>query len=71
MVQVTEFDEMRDALSRANRLINWMAEYLGGMAPPPDGIIDLNEHWLLMERMGMADPPRAPTERPINQRGEF
>lgn len=42
----------REALERADRIIEWMASYLGRMAPPSNGIHDLNEHWLYMEKLG-------------------
>lgn len=39
------------SLERANDIILWMAPYIGKMCTPPHGISDLNEHWLLMERL--------------------
>lgn len=56
MPDVTEYDELRDALDRADRIINWMAPYIGKMCTPPDGIFDLNEHWMLMERLNKPLP---------------
>ena len=64
------------ALERADRVISWMASYLGRMAPPSNGIADLNEHWLDMPKL-IEDykrkpsdwrGPRAENERPLDQR---
>lgn len=62
-----------DALVRANRIIGWMANYLGRMAPPNGGIMDLNEHWLYMERTGRhlpSDGTDARHGRPLDQRAQ-
>jgi hypothetical protein len=63
------------ALERADRIIGWMASYLGRMAPPSNGIVDLNEHWLDMPKLvkGWKAPsdwrgPRGEDERPLDQR---
>lgn len=63
------------ALERADRIIGWMASYLGRMAPPSNGIAELNEHWLAMPKLlkgwnPVADwrGPRAEDERPLDQR---
>jgi hypothetical protein len=45
-------NELRAALNRADGIIGWMADYIGRMAAPSNGIADLNEHWLFMERNG-------------------
>lgn len=41
------------ALERADRLINWMSEYIGQMAPGKyaDCYKELNEHGIYMERL--------------------
>ncbi len=41
----------RMALERADRIIEWMLPYIGRMCPPDNGIFDLNEHGLYMERL--------------------
>lgn len=63
------------ALKRADEIIGWMASYLGRMAPPSNGIAELNEHWLDMPKLlkGWKEHadwrgPRAEDERPIDQR---
>lgn len=52
----------REDLERANRLINWMAGYIGNMAPGSysDCYADLNEHLILMQRLGIpsTDPSK-------------
>lgn len=65
----------RAALIRAARIIDWMASYIGRMAPPEGGIADLNEHWLYMERTGRPPsgkdwrgPRAANDERPLDQK---
>jgi hypothetical protein len=44
----------RADMERANRLINWMAGYIGKMAPGwySDCYSDLNEHFMTMQRLG-------------------
>lgn len=42
--------ELEAALQRADGIINWMANYIGKMVPPDDGIYNLNQHWLYMQR---------------------
>lgn len=44
--------ELRDAFDRACKLIDWMAEYIGDMAPGSysNCFADLNEHFLFVER---------------------
>ena len=59
-------ETLLEALKRANRIIDWMAPYLGGMCPPPNGIVDLNEHWLLMEQMVISVTP-SKDGKPVNQ----
>lgn len=60
---------LRDALERANRIVCWMAPHIGRMCPPPDGISELNEHWILMQQMGI--PTKfGPDGRPIDQKPE-
>lgn len=44
-------DALVKALERAERVIQWMAPYLGKMAAPSNGIADLNEHWLYIEQL--------------------
>lgn len=52
-----EKTEMRAALDRADRLINWMASYIGQMAPGKyqDCFSDLNEHGLFMSKLKRAE----------------
>ena len=66
----------RLALERADRIIEWMMSYIGRMAPPENGIYDLNEHGLYMERLRRAErkkPHRGPwkartkDDRPLDQ----
>jgi hypothetical protein len=49
----------RQALERADRIIEWMMSYIGRMAPPDNGIFDLNEHGLYMERLRRQERKRA------------
>lgn len=53
-------------LARANRIIGWMAPYIGSMCPPPDGLYDLNEHCL--DNHIAPDVGEQGKGRPINQR---
>jgi hypothetical protein len=39
----------REALERADRIIDWMAKYIGKMCTPENGIAEWNEHCLYME----------------------
>jgi len=59
----------REALERADRIIGWMASYLGRMAPPSNGLFELNEHWLFMEslRRKPAIDTSAKEGRPLDQ----
>lgn len=45
--------ELREALERADRLIDWMAGYIGKMAPGKYGSCysDLNEHGCFMSKL--------------------
>lgn len=45
-------EDLVAALVRADRLITWMAGYIGKMAPGdyPNCYIDLNEHWVFMDK---------------------
>lgn len=66
-----ESPDLLTALLRANDIINWMASYLGRMAPPSNGISDLNDHWLYMQKIGRALPSEgtdARHGRPLDQR---
>lgn len=61
----------RTIVERAARLIEWMAGYIGKMAP---GLYhtcyaDLNEHWLAMQARGLTDllPERGKDDRPAEQ----
>lgn len=61
-------NQLRCALNRADRIVGWMADYIGRMAPPSNGLVDLNDHWLFMERHG--HPSEAPASRggrPLDQ----
>lgn len=51
-------------MSRADEIICWMAEYIGKMAAPSNGIADLNEHWLYIEKLTAAGtlPKRKPVK---------
>jgi hypothetical protein len=53
-------------LERANRIIGWMMPYIGSMCPPPNGLFELNEHY--MENK-IPEPGDSTKGRPINQRG--
>jgi hypothetical protein len=73
--QPSRVKRLQAALERADRIISWMASYLGRMAPPSNGIADLNEHWLEMPKLVKdykvpADwrGPRGEDERPLDQR---
>ena len=48
-------DDLRIALNRAHKLVDWMMGYVGNMAPMSyhDCYCDLNEHCLFMERYGV------------------
>ena len=52
----------REEVERAARLINWMAGYIGTMAPGHYEACyeELNEHFLTMERLGVSpdDPSK-------------
>lgn len=62
-------DELRAAVNRADRIIGWMADHIGHMAPPDGGISDLNDHWLFMQCHGTPAPaPKHRGGRPLNQR---
>jgi hypothetical protein len=67
----------RVALERADRIIEWMMSYIGRMAPPENGIYDLNEHGLYMQRLRRTEgkkPRRGPwkaktkDDRPLDQK---
>lgn len=64
----------RAALIRAGRIIDWMASYIGRMAPSDGGIVDLNEHWLYMQRIGVQPTgknwrgPRSKDDRSLDQK---
>ena len=67
--------KLRAALERADRIIGWMASYLGRMAPPSNGIAELNDHWLEMPKLRKSGKdggdwrgPRGDDERPLDQR---
>lgn len=47
-------EDLRVALNRAEKLIDWMAGYIGNMAPGSysDCYSDLNEHFLFMAQYG-------------------
>lgn len=49
--------QMREALDRANKLIEWMSQDIGHMAPGDyhDCYADLNEHGLFMEALARAE----------------
>lgn len=49
--------EMRLALDRADRLVQWMSAYIGQMAPGKyhDCYADLNEHGLYMGALKQAE----------------
>lgn len=49
--------QMREALDRADRLVQWMSNYIGKMAPGAyhNCIVDLNEHGLFMEALKRAE----------------
>lgn len=59
------------ALVRAAGLIDWMAEHIGRMCPPADGLFDLNEHFMYVnrERARGNMPPRKKFRdgRPLDQ----
>lgn len=52
----------REDMERANRLVCWMAGYIGNMAPGryADCYAELNEHFLAMQKLGIAtdDPSK-------------
>lgn len=52
----------RKDLERANRLVCWMAGYIGKMAPLSYGACysELNEHFLAMQKLGIStdDPSK-------------
>ena len=52
----------REDMERANRLVAWMAGYIGQMAPLSYGACyrELNEHFMAMERLGIStdDPSK-------------
>lgn len=56
----------RDDMERACRLISWMANYIGKMAPMAYGdcFAELNEHFIAMNRAGIStvDPSRPKPE---------
>jgi hypothetical protein len=66
----------RNALERADRIIEWMMPYIGRMCPPDNGIFDLNQHGLYMEalrrnaRKAVIRRPQKSSgdKRPINQK---
>lgn len=72
-------ENLQDALIRASAIIEWMAPYLPRMCPPPNGLYNLNEHFLYMEKLGLktrtnVDDDRRISEafwngRPLGQRG--
>jgi hypothetical protein len=72
--QPSRVKRLTSALERADRIIGWMASYLGRMAPPSNGIADLNEHWLEMPKL-LKTPykatdwrgPKGEDERPLDQ----
>ena len=59
-------DEMEAAMVRASRLIEWMAGYIGHMAPLNYHrcYADLNEHFLFVQR----NPSIAPETTPFKRR---
>jgi len=65
----------RNALERADKIIEWMMPYIGRMCPPDNGIFDLNEHGLYMEalrrqerKIKVRKPQKASGDgRPLNQ----
>lgn len=67
----------RNALERADKIIEWMMPYIGSMCPPDNGIFDLNQHGLYMEALRRSErkpvvrkPQKASGDkRPINQKG--
>ncbi len=52
-----EKTQMRQALDRADKLLQWMAPYIGNMAPGnyQESYSDLNEHFLFMEALKRAE----------------
>ena len=53
----------REDMERANRLVCWMAGYIGNMAPVHYGACysELNEHFMAMGRLGIStDDPSKP-----------
>lgn len=54
MMQKTQ---MREALDRADKLVQWMSGYIGKTAPGKYGecFADLNEHCLFMEALKRAE----------------
>lgn len=54
-----------DQLKRANRIIGWMMPYIGTMCPPPNGLYDLNLHYIEND---IPDPPETTKSAPLNQR---
>lgn len=64
--------ELERQLARANRIIGWMAPYIGRMCPPPNGIFEFNEHAFENSDLKLAKPQR--DDRPLDQRpdvGQF
>ena len=55
----------REDMERANRLVCWMAGYIGNMAPGGYGdcFAELNDHFLAMQRIGI------PTDDPSKSTG--
>jgi len=52
----------REDMERANRLVSWMAGYIGNMAPGryESCYGELNDHFLAMQRLGIStnDPSK-------------
>jgi hypothetical protein len=63
--EALEKAQSRKDLERAARLINWMAGYIGKMAPISYGACysDLNEHFMAMQRLDIStDDPSKPKD---------
>lgn len=55
-----DLKELREALVRADGLIDAMSGYIGKMAVPAEFFANINQHWLFMERHRRALQPQEP-----------
>lgn len=50
ILAVKKREEHAGQLVRANKIIGWMSEYIGKMCPPPNGLHELNQFWLYIQK---------------------